>query len=158
LTGFLPAGGSPTPAALLLGALAAGAAWLALLHARAELASEPAPPAPGHGVRATTIFVVLAILLGLSPLVVGHLAGNATASEYYAFAAAPWLALGLARLVTRLPAAAATAVVVLVVGANTATRGFQVPDLSVAEAWVFKDWNWSEALRLSAVSERLGSD
>src|SRR5262249_61155215 len=68
LTGFLPAGGSPTPAALLLGALAAGAAWLALLHARAELASEPAPPAPRHGVRATTILVVLAILLRLSPL------------------------------------------------------------------------------------------
>ena len=156
--GFLPSGSSLESLAILPGLMAAAVALVLLGPFNAPRGPGPhaAPDVPERA--AWRWFVPLGFVLGSMPLVVGHVAGVATASAYYAFTAVPWLALLLARAITRLPRAAATALVSLLVGADTMTLGFRVPDLSSAQAWEFKDWDWPEALRLSAISERLTGD
>jgi hypothetical protein len=170
--GFVPGAGGAEPLAVLFGVVATAIAALLLLRANATPAAEgtPAPrPAPFAGAprtsspsersrRAWTAFLAIGIVLGLSPLVVGPALGIATAYAYYGFSAVPWLALLLARAIARLPAAVATAAVPLLVGANTMTLGYRVPDLSTADAWEFHDWDWPEALRLSAIAQRLSGD
>jgi hypothetical protein len=156
--GFVPRGGGAEPRAVLLGAIATAAAALLLMYADAPAGPAAGTPAAARIQRAWTLFLALGLGLGLTPLVVGNAAGFRGAYAYYAYSAIPWLALLLARAIARLPAAIATAAVALWVGADTVTLGFHVPDLATAAAWEFHDWDWSEALRLSAITQRLTGD
>ena len=156
--GFVPGGTGAEPHAAVLGAVAAAAAALLLVRAGALSVPEAASPARERKRRAWTLFLALGLALGLTPLVVGHATGLGSAYAYYSYAAVPWLALLLARAVARLPEAIATAAVALLVGVNTMTLGFRVPDLTTETAWEFHDWDWPEALRLSAVTRRLSGD
>jgi hypothetical protein len=103
-------------------------------------------------------FLGLAIALGVSPMVLGHLSTRARANEYYAFAAAPWLALALAAGLARLPRSVGIAGVVVLAGWNTLALGYRPVDLDVRESWRFDRWDWPQAIRLSAIAERLQED
>jgi len=156
--GFVPTAGAAEPLAVFLGVVAAAVAALLMIHAGTVSVPAASAPASARARRAWTIFLVLGVGLGLTPLVVGNATGFRGAYAYYAYSAVPWLALLLARAIARLPAAFATAVVALLIGANYMSLGFRVPDLTTADAWEFHDWDWPEALRLSAISQRLSDD
>lgn len=157
LEGF--AGGRVTWSAwpLALAVLAGGGLAL-MLHAleRAGPSERGNPSGPSRARAAT--FVAIAAALGLTPLVAGHLLKLTIAHAYHAFPAVPWIALAVARLATTLPSPARRVVLPALVAWNVWTLGFQTPDLDRADRWRFRRWDWSEAVRLTAVSRRLGAD
>ena len=150
--GFVARPGAIGPYALALGALAAGAAWV--LIERSSATGEPSPVSAAN----RTPFLLAASVLGVMPLIVGHALSLTRAEEYYGFSAAPWLALLGASWLARLPRAAGTSLAVVLVGWNTVALGYRPVDLSSPEAWTFRRWDWPEAVRLSAVADRLQSD
>ncbi len=151
LTGFAGAVHSPEPSAVVTAALAL-AATATFVWAAGRAPDAPKSPEPA------VMFVLVAIALGLAPLIGGHLAGVTTPSSYYAFAAVPWLALALGMALARLGGALGIALVAALVGWNMLALGAAPPDLSRPAAWEHRDWDWPEAVRLSAISSRLGSD
>src|SRR5262249_1104390 len=108
--------------------------------------------------RPTISFAAISAALGLSPLVIGNAVGLAAPYEYYAFTAAPWLALLLARANASLPRAMATARVGAPAGWDALALGYRAPDLSSEDSWRFHNWDWPDVVRLSAVSRRLSDD
>src|SRR6185503_654719 len=89
----------------------------------------------------------------------GHVLRLTAPHPYYAFAAAPWLALliGFALSLLR-PAYLAMALVVGLTGWNVLALGYRAPDMSTLAGWHFVRWDWPEAVRLSEVSKRLSED
>jgi len=104
-----------------------------------------------------TTFLAVAAALGIAPLVLGQLLGFTSAHAYYAFAAAPYLALLLGRALATLPETGHALAVVLVFW-NLLALGWRAPDLSSPDSWSFRRWDWPEAERLDAVSKRLSTD
>ncbi|MEQ1831682.1 MAG: hypothetical protein ABL977_01420 [Candidatus Eisenbacteria bacterium] len=154
LGGFLGRIEAPSALTLLLAVLAVGAAVLLVTQASAQpwRAAADAPD------RAPVLFVGVAALAGLAPLLVGHTLGVVTASSYYAYSAVPWACLLVALALTRLPQLASVTLVVVLVGGNTLALGYRAPDLSSPGAWDFREWDWNESMRLSAVAQRYGDD
>jgi len=149
----------PWAIGLALAAAATAAWWLgngaraAGVASRArDSASAPVPK------RQRLLFVAVAAALGLAPLVLGQLAGRLSAYEYYAFPAVPWLCLLLAMGVARLPRGVGNVAMTVLVAWNTLALGYRAPDLASADGWRFRNWDWAEAVRLSAVSRRLADD
>ena len=152
LGGFVAGRPAPGPASVVLAILAGGsAAWL--IAARVRRGGTRPAESPGAGG-----FLALAIALGLAPFLVGHLLELTLAHAYHAFPAIPWIALALGRGVTRLPAPLWRTALPALVAWNTWASGFRPPDLQRAESWAFGGWTWREAVRLTAVSERLTAD
>jgi len=152
LGGFVAPLAPPPPHALGLALLAGAGA--AVLCVWAQRAARDAAGAPERGVA----FVVLAVALGLAPLVLGHVTKLTFAHAYHAFPAAPWLALALAALLTRLPAVAWQVAIPLLVAWNAWGLAIRPVDLEQREAWRFRRWDWTEATRIAAVSRRLEGD
>ena len=132
------------------------------LAAATLLASSPATGAGARDERwpagRTIAFFAAAAGLGLAPLVAGHVAGFTAAYDYYAFPATPWLALLLGLAIARIPRAAGTVAVSALVAWNIASLGIRTPDLALPSTWRFTNWDWPEAVRLSAISRRLSED
>jgi hypothetical protein len=161
LEGFAGAVRAPEPATVV----AVGLTLLAtaLLMAQSHTGASPRPPAaeaePAVVRRVpAALFPAIAAALGLAPLVVGHALGVVTASSYYAYSAVPWLCMLMSLGLAKLPRLIASVVVVALVGWNTLALGYRTPDLSGASAWQFHDWDWPEAMRLSAIAQRFGED
>ena len=155
LLGFV----SPRPpaddAALWLG-VGAGVATAALIYVcTSDGKTNHLPPrATTEGIR----FVSIAAGLALTPVVVGHLLRLTFAHAYQLFPAAPWIALLVAGLASALPARVWQTATVLLVAWNVWALGFRVPDLNDPASWSFRRWDWNEAVRFSAVSQRLRDD
>jgi hypothetical protein len=113
-------------------------------------------------VRATpsraVLFLAGAAMLGLAPLVVGQWLRFTSPHAYYAFAAAPWLALLAGMALAALPGGVGLALTVAVVGWNTLGLGYRRPDLNDPANWIFHRWDWPEAVRLSGVADRFADD
>lgn len=140
------------PAVLAIATAIAAAAWMAGARERSD------PAAPDSIGRALG-FLGGAALLGLLPMVGGNLLRLTLANAYYAFAAAPFLALLLGMVVARLrPAFAGSLLVAALAGWNVLSLGYRAPNMSTLEGWQFVRWDWNEAVRLSEVSQRLGED
>lgn len=148
-----------SPAFELRALALAGAGALA---SAALLASSPSAAAAARDERTplwrAIAFLAAAAGLGLAPLVAGHVAGFTSAYDYYAFPATPWLALLLGLAIARIPRAAGTVAVSALVAWNIASLGLRAPDLASPAAWRFTNWDWPEAVRLSAISRRLSED
>ena len=157
--GFVPAGIGPGGAAWLPALLAAGAsaAFLAA-GARGRTGAMPDSSSPVLPRRRIGTFLVVAIILGVLPLLVGAFSGLARAHAYYAFTAAPWAALLAARALARLPRVPTGIGLSLLVGLNVWSLGYRPPDLDVQAGWEFRRLNWAEDVRLSAATARLRTD
>jgi len=165
-SGFLGLAPLLEPVPVLLALIAAAAATALLVGAAAPRRKwPPVPTAPaGEDARAgaatgrAVAFVAATAALCLAPLLVGHALSFLSAYDYYAFPAVPWLALLLAMAIARLPRKIGAVAVAAIVAWNTAARGDRAPDLSSPQAWEFHNWDWAEAVRLSAISRRLAED
>lgn len=159
IAGFVGSLQAPEPGAVLLAA-AAGVACLLLMRFGGQRLSaakgEALPDATGR--RAGVLLIAGGALLGFMPLVIGNAMGVVTASSYYAFSAVPWLAMLAGVALARLPFMAGAVALAALVSGNALTLGHRAPDLSQPSAWEFREWDWPEAVRLSAISERLGED
>ncbi len=159
VAGFVGPAGAPEPGAAMRAAIVAGASALFLVFGgRAAPAAAAFRPQQVGIPRSGMLFVIAGAILGFLPLVLGHAMEVVTASNYYAFSAVPWLATLAGVALTRLPRLVGTTVVAALLGWNTIALGLQAPDLSVRDAWEFHDWDWAEAQRLSAVTDRLSGD
>ena len=154
LGGFLGPIDAPGPVTLGLAAVAMVASVLLVTQASAK----PRRAAADAPDRTPALFVVLATVAGLTPLLLGQAMGVVTASSYYAYSAVPWLCLLVAVALAPLPQLVSVAAVAVLVGGNTLALGYRAPDLSSASAWEFRDWDWNESMRLSAIAERYGED
>lgn len=156
-------GGAPVlePPATMLAAVAALVAAVSLrLSGESGSPSKPARGAARDDTSPGRVITFLAVgsALGLAPLVVGQVLGLLPPYEYYAFSAAPWLAILLAMAIAQLPGPVGNMAMVALVAWNTLALGYRAPDLSSTDAWRFRRWDWREAVRLSAVSQRLTED
>lgn len=154
LGGFLGPIDAPGPVTLGLAAVAMVASVLLVTQASAK----PRRAAADAPDRTPALFVVIATVAGLTPLLLGQAMGVVTASSYYAYSAVPWLCLLVAVVLAPLPQLVSVAAVAVLVGGNTLALGYRAPDLSSESAWEFRDWDWNESMRLSAIAERYGED
>lgn len=98
------------------------------------------------------------VVLGGLPLLGGIVSRLLVPHAYYGYSMIPWLALGLGWGATRLPRPVLRAAVVGLAMWNAAAHHPRPVDLTLDSAWVFRQWDWKEAQRLSAVTGRLESD
>ena len=149
---------APGKWSLALAALA-GVGAVLLISARPTPAAKH-PPGPERSLAGGTTFTAIAAALGLAPVIAAHVLHLTYANGYQAFPAVPWIALLFAQAVTRLPAPLWRTAVPLLVAWNVWALGFKPPDLEQRASWQLhrQDWNWHEAVRLTAVLERLQAD
>jgi len=164
------AGGVPVlePLTVALSLSAAAAALAAMASAGRVSAPEPVagsaragprPAAPALSILRGIALAAGAAALGLLPMAGGNLLRLSAVHPYYAYAAAPWLALLLGAGLGRMPPAPLlNGMVALLAGWNVLALGFRSPDMGTLEGWQFRRWDWREAVRLTHVSRRLGED
>ena len=148
MTAFV--GGMPAGDAWTFASAIAAAAVIVLLWRAAPRGT------PAH-LRGAT-FAAAAAVIGLAPLVIASGLRLTIPHPYYGFPAVPWLSLLGACLAARLPSAAVRIALPLLVAWNILALGYRLPDLSRADAWNFRRWDWPESVRLSVISQRLASD
>ena len=141
------------PSAVALGAVA-GLCAAALVRQ----ASTPGLPMRTPGPARALLFVSTAAAIGIAPMVVSQLLRLTNPHPYYAFPAAPWLALVLSAAAARMPAGLIGTMLAGIAGINVAGLGAGTPDLDSNAGWLFRRWDFAEAARLSAASRRLGDD
>jgi len=127
---------------------------LALLIVLVRWADTPAK----HSRSNTRLFPLVAVGFALAPLVGGHLAALSGAQTYYAYPAAPWVALVLAQAIALLGSSLRAPATLAIAAFNLLGLAYAPPDLDARAGWVPHPPSWREAIRLSAVTDRLGAD
>lgn len=146
--------GAPRDGWTLALGLAAGlvALWLLLSRTGERTAPEGAPA------RRVALFLVFALAVGALPVVVGHLLGLTFAYAYHFYPAVPWAAILVGWGASRLPARILAGALGVLVAVNTWGLAYVAPDLDRSESWKSTPWTWNDAVRLSAVAQRLAAD
>ena len=158
LAGFV--GGLPAPGLVsLAGALVAAGTVVVLMRSGAARARRArAAPAAATLLPHGGMLAAIGVALGLAPLVAGNLLRLSIAHPYYAFPAVPWVALLATMFAARAPERAVRIALPALVAWNVLALGYRPPDLSSESGWNFRQWDWPEAIRLSAISRRLAAD
>jgi hypothetical protein len=103
-------------------------------------------------------FPLVAVGFALAPLVGGYLLAISGAQTYYAYPATPWMALALAQALSFLGSAFRLPATLAIAAFNLVGLAYAPPHLDSVAGWVPSPPSWSEAIRLSAVTRRLGDD
>lgn len=156
-TGFVSTSFPVDARSVALAIVAAAAAALLLLRASRQPHTRQDPGAR-LAMKPALVFTAAAALLGVMPVVSGHLLTVTYAHAYHTFPALPWNALMLGLLISRLPRRIWMAAVPLLVLWNVIGLGLRGPDLEDRRSWAFRRWDWRDALRFDAVTRRLATD